>query len=75
MARFRGVAAGAAPRGAPWYEARKARKGDDARKVVVAVMRKLAVALYHIGVKGEDFEPRRLFASIERHGAHGASRG
>lgn len=59
----------------PWYEAQKARKGDEARKVVVAVMRKLAVALYHIGVKGETFEPRRLFASIGRRGAHGASKG
>ena len=46
----------------PWYEAKKARNEDDARKVVVAVMRKLAVALHHIGVKGEDFQPRRLFA-------------
>ncbi|MHB1524663.1 MAG: transposase [Candidatus Dormibacteria bacterium] len=59
----------------PWYEAKKARKGDDARKVVVAVMRKLVVALYHVGVKGEAFEPRRLFASIGRRGAQGASKG
>ena len=59
----------------PWYEAKKARKGDDARKVVVIVMRKLAVALYHVGVKGEAFEPRRLFAGIERRGAQGSSKG
>ena len=50
----------------PWYEAKKARNEDDARKVVVAVMRKLAVALYHVGVKGEDFQPRRLFGRIGR---------
>ena len=59
----------------PWYEARKARKGDEAQKVVVAVMRKLAMALYHIGVKGETFEPQRLFASIERGVVPGASKG
>jgi transposase len=52
----------------PWYEAKKARNEDAARKVVVAVMRKLAMALYHIGVKGEDFQPRRLFARIRRRG-------
>jgi transposase len=45
----------------PWYEAKKARDDGDARRVVVAVMRKLAVALYHVGVKGEEFQPQRLF--------------
>jgi transposase len=52
----------------PWYEAKKARNEDDARRAVVAVMRKLAMALYHVGVKGEDFQPRRLFARIGRRG-------
>jgi len=50
----------------PWYEAKKSRNEDDARRVVVAVMRKLAMALYHVGVKGEEFQPRRLFARIGR---------
>ena len=58
----------------PWYEAKKARNEDDARKVVVAVMRKLAMALYHIGVKGEEFQPRRLFARISRRGVGGKSK-
>jgi transposase len=58
----------------PWYEAKKARNEDAARKVVVAVMRKLALALYHIGVKGETFQPRRLFARIRRRGVQGKSR-
>jgi transposase len=58
----------------PWYEAKKARKPDDARRVVVAVMRKLAVALDHIGVKGEEFQPRRLFARIGRRGVQGESK-
>ena len=31
---------------------------------VVAVMRKLAMALYHVGVGNEEFKPRRLFGRI-----------
>jgi transposase len=50
----------------PWYEAKKARSEDDARRVVVAVMRKLVMALYHVGVKGEEFQARRLFGGIRR---------
>jgi transposase len=48
----------------PWYEAKKARDRDDARRALVAVMRKLAVALYHVGAHGEEFQPRRLFGRI-----------
>ena len=50
----------------PWYEAKKARDENDARRVVVAVMRKLAVALYHVGVKNEEFQPKRLFGRIDK---------
>jgi transposase len=50
----------------PWYEAKKARDEDDARRVWVAVMRKLAVALDPVGVPGEEFQPRRLFGRIDR---------
>jgi transposase len=48
----------------PWYEAKKARNEDHARIAVVAVMRKLAVALYHVGIDNQDFKPRRLFGRI-----------
>jgi transposase len=48
----------------PWYEAKKARDKGDARRAVVAVMRKLAVALYHVGIHQEEFQPRRLFGRI-----------
>jgi transposase len=48
----------------PWYEAKKARDEGDARRVLVAVMRKLSVALYHVGVRNEEFQPRRLFGRI-----------
>jgi transposase len=47
-----------------WYEAKKARDTGDARRMLVAVMRKLAPALYHVGVRNEEFQPRRLFARI-----------
>ena len=50
----------------PWYEAKKARDEVDARRVVVAVMRKLAMALYYVGVHNEEFKPRRLFGRIGR---------
>jgi transposase len=45
----------------PWYEAKKARDERSARRALVAVMRKLALALYHVGVRNEEFQPRRLF--------------
>jgi transposase len=44
-----------------WYEAKKARDGAQARRALVAVMRKLALALYHVGARGAQFDPRRLF--------------
>jgi hypothetical protein len=42
--------------------------------VLVAVMRKLAVALYHVGVRNEGFQPRRLFGRIGRHSRGSAER-
>jgi transposase len=57
----------------PWYEAKKARNKDVAGKALVAVMRKLALALYHIGVKGEELQPRRLFARIKQPKVRGKS--
>jgi transposase len=58
----------------PWYEAKKARDEGDARRLVVAVMRKLALALYHVGVRKEGFDPRRLFGDIGRRGGPAGSR-
>jgi transposase len=51
-----------------WYEAKKAQSPDDAKRVLVAVMRKLALALYQVGVHDEEFDPRRLFGRIEPRG-------
>jgi transposase len=56
----------------PWYEAKKARDEVDARRVLVAVMRKLAIALYYIGVHNEEFKPRRLFGRVCKRGARPA---
>jgi transposase len=56
----------------PWYEAKKARDEGDGRRVLVAVMRKLALALYHIGVHNEEFKPRRLFGRACRRQARPA---
>ena len=41
---------------------------------LVAVMRKLAVALYHVGVRNEEFQPRRLFGRIGRRSGRSAKR-
>jgi transposase len=58
----------------PWYEAKKARHEGKGRRVVVAVMRTLAVALYHVGVRNEEFQPRRLFGRIGRPSPRSAQR-
>ena len=47
-----------------WCEARRAQRPAAAKRVLVAVMRKLAVALYHVGVGNQAFDPGRLFAGI-----------
>ncbi|MGH7442307.1 MAG: IS110 family transposase, partial [bacterium] len=45
----------------PWYEAKKVRDKGRAKGALVGVMRKLALALYATGARGETFDPRRLF--------------
>lgn len=49
-----------------WYHAKKARDANQAKRALVAVMRKLALALYPVGVNGSAFDARRLFASIQK---------
>ena len=49
-----------------WYQAKKARDAQQAKRALVAVMRKLALALHAIGVTGAAFEARRLFARIRK---------
>lgn len=47
-----------------WYEARKARDPDAAKNVLIALMRKLSLALHRVAVEGQEFDPQRLFARI-----------
>jgi transposase len=46
----------------PWYLRKKGRGGDGAAgRALVGIMRRLALALYNVGAKGEAFDPKRLF--------------
>jgi transposase len=47
-----------------WYQAKKGRDGQEAKRALVGVMRKLALALYQVGAKGATFESGRLFAAV-----------
>jgi len=49
------------PRVRGWYERKKARDGQGAKRALVGVMRKLTRALYQVGGRGATFDPRRLF--------------
>jgi len=44
-----------------WYEAKKARDGGRGGRALVGVMRKLALALYRMAVKGEAYDRSKLF--------------
>ena len=49
------------PQVRPWYLAKKARDGDRGTGALIAIARKLALALYSVGVHDEPFEAWRLF--------------
>jgi transposase len=44
-----------------WYQAKKGRDGRHAKGAVVAVLRKLVLALYQVGARGATFDAGRLF--------------
>jgi transposase len=46
----------------PWFEAKKAKDKDRGNGALIAITRKLALALYAVGVQGPSFEPWRLFS-------------
>jgi transposase len=58
-----------------WYEARKHHGARSARKALVGVMRKLAVALHRVGVDGVAFEAWRLFPGVRSRRGRAAPRG
>ena len=49
------------PEVARWYEAKKAKDQGRGKKALVAVMRKLSLAVHAVGARGETFDPGRLF--------------
>ena len=44
-----------------WYEAKKAKGNDQAKVALIGITRKLALALYSVGARGEPFDAWRLF--------------
>jgi hypothetical protein len=44
-----------------WFHAKKAKDGQQGKGALVAVMRRLVLALHRVAVHGETFDPRRLF--------------
>ena len=51
----------------PWFEAKKAKDKDRGNGALIAVARKLALALYRVGAHAEPFEPWRLVSQKEIH--------
>jgi transposase len=49
-----------------WFEAKKGRDNQEGKRALVAVMRKLALALYQVGARGATFEAGRLFPGKAR---------
>jgi len=44
-----------------WYRIKKSKDAGQVKRALIAVDRKLALALYQVGARGEPFDPRRLF--------------
>ena len=49
-----------------WYEAKKARDGDEAMRAVVAIMRKLVLGLYQVAVHNETWNAAKIFPGAPR---------
>jgi transposase len=47
-----------------WYLRQKAQRRGAAKPALVGVMRKLALALYRVGGRGEPFDRQRLYQSL-----------
>ena len=54
----------------PWYLRKKQRDADEAGRALVAIMRRLGLALYNVGARGESFDPKRLFPGKDVSGRH-----
>jgi transposase len=51
----------------PWFEAKKAKDKDRGKGALIAVARKLALALYSVGAHAKPFAPWRLVSQKEIH--------
>jgi len=47
-----------------WYLRQKAQRRGEGKPALVGVMRKLALALYRIGGRGETFDRNQLYQSL-----------
>lgn len=45
----------------PWYEAKKKNDNNRGGKAAVAIMRKLALAMFQVGARGATYDPKLLF--------------
>ena len=57
-----------------WYEVKKGQRPKGGKRALVAVMRKLALGLYAVGVGTEVFDAKRLFSPTVRLSRHAAQR-
>ncbi len=55
-----------------WYEIKKGQRPKGGKRALVAVMRKLALGLYVLGVGEESFDARRLFSPTVKRSRRGA---
>jgi transposase len=54
----------------PWYLRKKHRDSQKAGRALVAIMRRLGLALYHVAALGETFDAKRLFPGKRRRPGH-----
>jgi transposase len=47
-----------------WYQRQKVQRRGEGKAAVIGVMRKLALALYRLGGRGEKFDRQQLYRSL-----------
>ena len=47
-----------------WYARQKAARRGEGKPAVIGIMRKLALALYRVGGRGEKFDRKQLYRSV-----------
>ena len=54
----------------PWYQKKKAKGEGHAKRALVALMRKLALALYYVGAQDRTFDVRQMLPGAGKHALH-----